>query len=303
MLLWAGLVALLVGWLPATPAGAANSPTFRDCSFVLGIDPDFVELSGAATGPGGALAVSSSQPSVTVEASESSDPFDNLGHVTLSITVTGPGATSRTVSGAALDHVILSVPLSGVVAGGAYTLNWSATFDNGIHMCPSTGTPQNMSPIPFVLGVVPSSQLPNPPNPPPSTLGIANIRQSHRTWRAPGTRAKTKSARRAPVGTQFSFDLSQPAGIKLAFTQMLPGRRRAGKCVKASAHAKGRRCTRSVPRGSFSVAGTAGTNTVPFNARTRGLPRLSAGNYVLVVTATNGAGRSVTQSIRFTIVG
>jgi hypothetical protein len=303
MLLWAGLVVLLASWLPASPAGAANSPTFRDCSFVLGIDPDFVQLSGAATGPGGALAVSSAQSSVAVEASESSDPFDNLGHVTLSVTVTGPGATPTTVSGGALDHVILSVPLSGVAAGGAYTLNWSATFDNGIHMCPSTGTPQNMSPIPFVLGVVPSSQLPNPPTSLPSTLGIANIRQSHRTWRVPGSHPKTKSARRAPVGTQFSFDLTQSVGVKLAFSQMLPGRRRSGRCVKASVHARGRRCTRSVPRGSFSVAGTAGTNTVPFNARTRGLPRLSAGNYVLVVRATNGAGQSVTQSIRFTIVG
>jgi hypothetical protein len=302
MLLWAGLVVLLAAWLPATPAGAANSPTFRDCSFIAGLDPDFVQLSGAAVGPGGTLTVSSSQPSVTLEASESSDPFDNLGHVTVSVTVTGTGATPRTVSGGAVDHVILSVPLSGVSAG-QYTLNWSATFDNGIHMCPSSGTPQNMAPNPFVLQVLPPSLLPALPTAAPAPLGIANLRQSHRTWRAPGTRPKTKSARRAPIGTQFSFDLSQPAGVKLAFTQMLPGRRRGGRCVKPSAHAKGRRCTRPLPRGSSSVGGIAGTNTVPFNARTRGLPRLGAGNYVLVVTATSGAGQSVTQSIRFTIVG
>jgi hypothetical protein len=302
--MWAGLVVLFACCLPASPAGAANSPTFRDCSFIAGLDPDFVQLSAVGTGPGGTPTVGRTQPSVTVEASESSDPLDNLGHVTLSVTVTGPGATPRTVSGGALDHVFLSVPLSGVAPGGQYTLSWAATFDNAVHACPSSGTPQNtnMSPNPFVLSVL-SSGSPQPtPIASTLTLGIASIRQTHRVWRAAGTHPRRRQVRRKPVGTEFSFDLNQPANVSLAFSQALPGRRRAGRCVKAGPHARGRRCTRSVPRGSFSVAGIAGTNTVPFKGRIGG-SRLPAGNYVLRVTATNLAGQSVAQTIRFTIVG
>jgi hypothetical protein len=294
------MVVLFATWVLAPQAGAANSPTFRDCSFLIGIDPDFVSLSGVAAGPSGTLAVSSAQPAVTVEAHESSDPFDNLGHVTLSVTVSGPGTTPKTVSGMSLDHVILSVPLSGVAPGGQYTLGWAATFDNGVHTCPSTATAQNTSPSPFVLNVLPSSQAPPPP--PPPALAIAGLRQSHRVWRSAGTHPERKKARRAAVGTQFSFDLSQAAAVRLTFSQMLRGRLRAGRCLRVRAHSRGRRCTRSVSRGGFSIAGVAGTNTVPFNGRMRGLPRLPAGNYVLAVRATNAAGQASTQSIRFTVV-
>jgi hypothetical protein len=302
MLPWAGLVVLLAAWLPAAPAGAANSPTFRDCSFIAGLDPDFVQLSGVGAGPGGPLAVGSAQRAVTVEASESSDPFDNLGHVALSVTVTGTGTTPRTVSGTAVGEVTLSVPLSGVAAGGQYMLSWFAEFDNGVHTCPSAGTPQNTttSPNPFVLTVLPGAPQPLPP-PPPPPLTLVGLSGSHRVWRPAGINHVSKKARRAPVGTRFSFDLGQPAGVTLAFSQMLPGRRRAGRCVKAGAHARGRRSTRSVPRGSLSLAGVAGTNTVPFKGRIRG-SRLPAGSYVLRVTATSGAGQSIVQTIRFTIV-
>jgi hypothetical protein len=298
----AGLVVLCAAWLPASQADAANSPTFRDCSFIAGIDPDFVQLSGVGTGPGGTLAVGSAQRSVTVEASESSDPFDNLGHVALSVTVSGTGTTPRTVSGTAVGAVTLSVPLSGVAGGGHYTLNWFAEFDNGGHACPSTGTPQNTpaNTNPFVLNVLAGAPQPLPP-PPPPPFTLVGLAGSHGTWRPAGIHHASKKARRAPVGTKFSFDLSEPAGVTLSFTQSVPGRRRAGRCVKAGAHARGRRCTRSVPRGSFSLIGVTGTNTVPFNGRIGG-SRLPAGNYVLRLTATSGAGQSITQSLRFTIV-
>jgi hypothetical protein len=218
--MWAGLVVLFAACLPASQAGAANSPTFRDCSFIAGLDPDFVKLSGVAAGSGGTLAVSTAQSAVTVEASESSDPFDNLGHVTLSVTVSGTGTTPKTVSGMGLAQVTLSVPLSGVAVGGQYTLSWSATFDNGVHSCPSSGTPQNLSPNPFVLNVLSSSQL--PPTPPTPQLAIANLRESHRVWRPAGSHHMSKKAHRRPVGTEFSFDLSQSARVRLAFVKCSP---------------------------------------------------------------------------------
>jgi hypothetical protein len=304
--LWAGLVVFVaVAWLQAPLAGAANSPTFRDCAFLAGIDPDFVRLSGAAVRPDGTLAVSSAQPSVMVEASESSDAFDNLGHVTLSVTVTGTGGGQRTVSGMALDHVLLTVPLSGVAIGGQYTLSWAATFDNGVHTCPGSGTPENPTPNPFVLKVLPSALLPPPPPPPASapTLALTNLAQSHRAWRATGAGHLSARARRRHVGTVFTFDLNQPSRVTLAFRQNLRGRLRGRRCVTAAKHASGRRCTRSVPRGTLVLAGRGvGQTSVLFGGKIRGR-RLPPGNYVLMVTATNVAGQTASRSIAFTIVG
>jgi hypothetical protein len=189
-------------WVPAHAAGAANSPTFRDCAHVFGLDADFVQLTGATVGSNGALTVTSSQAAVTLKASESTIPGDNLNHVTLSATVTGPGSATQTVSGMAVGHVTLSVPLGGVAAGGQYSLDWSATFDNGTHPCPGSTDPQNMTSSPFVLNVVAGSSAPAPT--------ITALRESHRRWRQ-GT------------GTRFSFELNEPASLALRFQQRVHG--------------------------------------------------------------------------------
>jgi PASTA domain len=135
-------------------AEAANSPTFRDCSlFVAGIDPDFVQLSGVSTGAGGSLTASAQGP-VKLEASESADPGDSGGHVTLDVTVTAPGAAPRMVSGAGTGAVILTVPLiDSATHDTTNTISWAATFDNGGHLCPSSSTPENTSPKPFLVTV------------------------------------------------------------------------------------------------------------------------------------------------------
>lgn len=304
----AGLVVFVAAaWLAAAPAGAANTPTFRDCSFLAGIDPDFVRLTGVAAAPDGTLAVSSAQTSVTVEASESSDAFDNTGHVTLSVTVTGTGGGQRSVSGAAVGQVTLTVPLSGAPIGGQYTLNWAATFDNGLHSCPASATPANPTQNPFVLKVLASSQLPAPaPSPAPSSapaLAIADLGQSHRVWRTSGARHVSAKARRRPVGTDFTFSLSQPARVTLAFRQRLRGKLRAGRCLAPKIHKKGRPCTRSLPRGTLALDGAHGQVSVRFGGRIRGGPRFPAGNYVVVVTATGAAGQAVARSLAFTVVG
>jgi hypothetical protein len=303
--MWAGLVVLAaVAWLQASPAGAVNSPTFRDCSFVAGLDPDFVQLSGVGAGPGGSLAVGMTQRSVTIEASESSDLFDDVGNDTLTVAVSGPGAAPRTVSAAGVGHVFLTVPLSGVAPGGQYTLTWFATFDNGIHTCPSPGTPQNESFNPFVLNVLSAPVVTTTPplQLQPAPLTLTGLRESHRTWR-PSGHPTSRRARRAPVGTEFSFELGRAAPVMLEFRQLLPGRRRGDRCIPPGRHPRGRRCTRSVTRGGLSITGSAGRNSVRFAGRIQHLPRLPAGNYMLVVTATNASGQSATRSIAFTIVG
>jgi hypothetical protein len=185
-----------VMWLPAAAAGAANSPAFRDCSYLGGFDPDSVELTGATVAPNGALTVTTSQDSVTVVASESSALGDNLNHDTLSVTVSGTGAGAQTVSGTGVGQVALSVPLSGVAPGGQYTIDWSATFNNGFHACPGQADPQNTSSNPFVLRVV--------GRPAPAAPVVSNLRESHASWRE-GT------------GTTFSFDLNERASVTLIF--------------------------------------------------------------------------------------
>jgi hypothetical protein len=138
--------------IAVTGASAANSATFRDCSFTGGLDPDFVQLSGATAGPQGTL-TAKSQQKVKLKASESSDPGDSSGHVTLTAKITAPGVDARTVSGKGTGKVLLTLPLVGSKMGRSNTISWTATFDNGGHHCPSSQTPQNASPKPFVVKV------------------------------------------------------------------------------------------------------------------------------------------------------
>jgi hypothetical protein len=139
--------------LPGSLAQAANSPTFRDCSlFVVGFDPDFVQISGV-TVTGSSLTVSPNPGPVFLKASESSDPGDSAGHVTLNVTVTAPGVATQTLAGNGTGAVTLQVPLTGAGVGRTYTISWAATFDNGNHLCPSAQTPENTAPNPFGVTV------------------------------------------------------------------------------------------------------------------------------------------------------
>jgi len=154
MLAASGVLALGFVAIRVSPVSAANSPTFRDCSlFTPGVDPDFVQLSGVTVTPQNTLTVGPSQNHVQLEASESSDPGDSAGHVTLTATVSSAHSAAQTVSGAATGRVFLSLPLAGSGIGKSYTITWSATFDNGQHLCPSPQTPENTGPNPFVVAV------------------------------------------------------------------------------------------------------------------------------------------------------
>jgi hypothetical protein len=154
------LVGLMVLSGAIVSCGDSNSPgrqgaEFRDCSLAAGVDPDFVELSGAIVTSDGSLTVLPSQNSLGLTASESSDPGDSAGHVTLTSTITSPGIPSQTVSGMGTGRVVLQLPLVGSGAGRVYTISWAATFDNGPHGCPSLLTPANtpIDPHPFVVTV------------------------------------------------------------------------------------------------------------------------------------------------------
>ncbi|TML32586.1 MAG: hypothetical protein E6G29_13065 [Actinobacteria bacterium] len=132
-----GSLALLVviAGLAVTGSNAANSPTYRDCSLVGGFDPDYIQLTGASVGPGGALRAQS-QKTVKLAAWESTGFMDRTHHVTFHVTVSAPGSPSRKVSGDGTGHVSLKLPLVGSPTGRTNTVDWAAVFDNGNHPCP-----------------------------------------------------------------------------------------------------------------------------------------------------------------------
>lgn len=276
MLVAVGGVLVGMVWLPVQPASADNTATFRDCSFVGGLDPDFVELSGAKVDSQGKLSVTPTQNQVTLKASESSDPGDSSGHDTFTVTVSAPNVPARRLSGAGTGAVVLSVPLAGAAVGSAYTISWSATFDNGNHSCPSSATPQNTASMPFVLNVVANSPTSTPPT-------VTQVRQSHRAWREKGAAVSPSRKPTPPVGTTFSFILNEQARVSFAFM-----RRQGG---------------RTVTQGTLSFAGHTGLNRVPFSGRISSSRKLKPGRFTLVITARDSsAQRSQPRSVSFTIV-
>ncbi len=151
-LLYAASVATGVFMAAIGTAQAANSPTMRDCSFSGGVDADFVQISGVSVN-GSDLTVSSTKRHVSLEASESSFPGDDMNHVTLHAKVKSRGIKAKKVSGGGAGVVKLKIPLKHRTAGRAYKVSWTATFDNGNHMCPSSATPANTTPMPFTVTV------------------------------------------------------------------------------------------------------------------------------------------------------
>ena len=264
-----GAAALSASLSPGT-AAAANSPAFRDCALPAGLDPDFVVLTGATPDAQGGLTVAPGQAQVIVKASESTDIADQFGHDTLTVTVSSPGIAAQTISGKGVGAVTVSVPLAGAVAGRAYTIAWSATFDNGSHACPSGLTPQNKVSDPFAVTVAASQPTPGARAP-----TITDLRQSRSVWREPGRASGL--LRRLPVGTTFAFILDEPARVRLSFTG--PGG----------------------SRGTLSLPGRAGVNHVRFDGALSPSRRLAPGRYRVLVTAASGGRRSRPRSLAFTI--
>ena len=128
---------------------------------------------------------------------------------------------------------------------------------------------------------------------PLARLLIAQPHQSHRTWRE---RVRRTHRNGPPVGTTFTFVLSQPASVRLTFSR-LPGR-----CTSHHNTRHDHTCPRPATAGSLSLAGHAGRNTVHFQGRLSRSRWLAPGGYSLTITAANGVGRSTATALVFTIV-
>jgi len=139
----------------------------------------------------------------------------------------------------------------------------------------------------------------SPPRPPKLT----RLTQSHRVWREGSRLATVARAQRPPVGTTFSFRLDHAARVRLAFSQLLPGRRVGGRCVAVTSRNRRRgRCTRAVARGSLRFDVAAGAHRIAFQGRLSRTRRLPVGGYRVAVSAAATGLTSAVRTLGFTIV-
>jgi hypothetical protein len=173
------------------------------------------------------------------------------------------------------------------VFGNAAEAQTTVTYSPVVSLPPLT------SPVP---------PLTSPPPPPGSSIpALTRLGQSHREWREAGAAGTGKP----PVGTQFTFALSQAATVRLTFTHALTGRRVDGTCAAETRRNRRRpACRRTVTVGAVTRTGQAGLNTFSFSGRLRNGRRLPAGRYTVTVTATDAAtgASSSPERLTFTIV-
>jgi hypothetical protein len=139
----------------------------------------------------------------------------------------------------------------------------------------------------------------------PLPLSLSRIRQTAKIWRTGSALARISAARkrrRPPVGTTFSFSLSQAATVSFTFMKHASGRRLGGKCVAPTPKNRKRRgCTRTVQAGLLTFKGHAGTNRARFDGVLVTRRKLTPGRYTLRAVARALGKSSRTRTASFTI--
>jgi IPT/TIG domain len=192
------------------------------------------------------------------------------------ITATAPAMPASTVD----VRVIGPGGTSPINAGDRYTF----TATSGVTSPTGAGAPGLVSPL---IAAKPT---------------LTALGQSASRWRRGHQQAKIS---RAPVGTTFSFNLSKPATVKLAFTQKAAGRRVRGACKAPNpSNASKRKCVRTIVAGALSLPGHAGLNKLRFQGLLPSGKSLKLGSYNVSLTARDSGGlQSAPHSLSFTIVG
>lgn len=110
--------------------------------------------------------------------------------------------------------------------------------------------------------------------------------------RRSGASVSAAARRRAKPGTRVSFTLSEAASVRFTVERLTKGRRAGGKCK--ARRRRGKRCTiAKTLRGSFTVTGVQGANSIKFSGRLNGR-KLKPGDYRLVATPTDAVGNAGT---------
>lgn len=171
----------------------------------------------------------------------------------------------------------------------------------GVDPCRPEPDPRDRDPDPRgpePRGPEPRGPEPRGPEPRATPPVVSELRQSNARWR---TAAAGRGRVRPPVGTTFRFRLDRAAEARLAFEQLVAGRRVNGHCAKTTRANRAKpRCDRTTARGTLTVAGRAGANAVAFRGSV-GRRTLTPGRYRLRVTAAAGGRRSAAKTLVFTI--
>jgi hypothetical protein len=133
---------------------------------------------------------------------------------------------------------------------------------------------------------------------------VSNAAESNVRWRLGSKPAIISAKRKAPVGTTFSFSLSEAARVTFAFSQSHPGRKVHGTCVKPTKRNRHKPpCRIAAVSGTLAFNAHAGANRVFFDGPLGGGKRLRRGAYTLTITAVDASGKHSTPvSLRFKIV-
>jgi uncharacterized delta-60 repeat protein len=188
----------------------------------------------------------------------------------------GDGSTATTAT-----------PTHSFAHAGTYAVTLTVTDDDALTA--TTSRTVTVTPAPLVAA---------PPGP-----RFSHVFETARRWREGTGLSRLSRRHRLPVGTRFGFTLNEPGHVVLSFTQKLPGRRVAGRCVASTRHNRHRRrCSRTLAAGTIAFPGHAGPNAVRFSGRISRSRELGPGAYTLTITAIDAAGRRGVAELTFTIV-
>ena len=189
--------------------------------------------------------------------------------------------TAPTADGAPIDTATL----------GQHTFTVAATDSDGV-AATQTAT----------YTIIPAQTSTGPVPDPEPHLSITGLRQSASVWRL-GSSQPRIARRLLPVGTTFSFVLSEDARATLSFAPRVPGRSAHGACavqrVKDERHP---RCTRRIAVATLTLNGHAGLNRVRFQGRLAHNKTLRPGRYGMAITATTPLGQQTSSArLHFTV--
>jgi hypothetical protein len=232
----------------------------------------------------------------------------------------GSSTTAQSVQplypgGPIVPAIAVAQPLSANVVG----LSPNTTYHYRLVVQNSAGTSVSADRT-FTTQITPCACVSSAPPPPALRPILSNVSQTHARWRAGSAAARLSAslggrtanaakskpkakARRAPLGTTFSFTLNVSASVRLTFTHPVTGRKVRRRC-EAQSKSNRRRpaCKRTVTLGTRLVlAAHSGPDKISFQGVLDG-KRLAPGSYTVALVATNTGQSSASKSLTFTIV-
>ena len=230
----------------------------------------------------------------------------------LTVLVTNVGAQALSISSISLAgpdpqaFAVTSDSCSGRTLAFEQACSISARFDPAAGGASSAAIAlSDNEPSPTAIALSGTGVAPAPLPAAGSGPVLSTLKESARVWRDGGALARMSAHGRKkapPVGTSFSFDLSEAASVTFTFTEPAGGRLAGRTCAAPSrSDAHGRRCARTITAGTLTFTAHAGLDTLRFDGVISRHVKLRPGSYTLQATASTAAGHSARQSLPFTI--